>query len=821
MSLKTKLTSLITTFVLLCSLLTVGVFAVKNTTFNVGGSIEFNVKGIEASIKMISNSGFKTTNGKAIGTDVLTDITLNNDMSAQAVADAFAPWSGLELEFVEGATTATIVLEIENTVQSEEEGVVPDNYLDISAMASVTTTNNARIKVENNAGGVTALLQQGDKATYTITFEIVDDGYSASLEGFSVNFDLQKKVSTDFDVLSADMTYQTLKFRTIDGEDGLSVEDIGAEQTMEDDEWGNYYQSTGNLVIPAYVNNGGTIYPVRTIANNAFGYDMSYAGSSIENISIPKTITSIGDSAFFACESLSSITMPYSVEAIGDWVFFGCIDLTNLTISASVISIGEDVFSACTSLESIVIENANSIYDSRNNCNAIIETATNTLITGCKNTVIPNTVTSIGYSAFYECAGLTSITIPDSVEAIGDYAFSGCIDLTSIIIRAGVTSIGETAFQGCSGLTSITIPDSVTRIGLGAFDRCSSLTSITIPDSVTTIEGAAFCGCSSLTSITIPDSVTSIEFNTFNGCSSLTSIALPDSVEVIGEYAFYGCSSLTSITIPDSVTTIEGAAFSDCSGLTSITIPDSVTRIGKSAFYINSLTSIVVDSGNSVYDSRSNCNAIIETATNTLLYGCQNTIIPNSVKRIGGSAFSGCKSLTSITIPDSIEAIEDGAFFYCKSLTSITIPDSVTSIGKSAFSSCESLTSITIPDSVEAIGDSVFASCKGLTSITLSNSITSIGKEAFDSCSSLTSLTIPDGVTSIGKSAFDGCSSLTSITIPASVTSIGDWVFYNTTKLKTINYRGTEEQWDELLKNDGYGNNYLNVAKKVYNYTGA
>ena len=752
MSLKTKLTSLITTFVLLCSLLTVGVFAVKNTTFNVGGSIEFNVKGIEASIKMISNSGFKTTNGKAIGTDVLTDITLNNDMSAQAVADAFAPWSGLELEFVEGATTATIVLEIENTVQSEEEGVVPDNYLDISAMASVTTTNNARIKVENNAGGVTALLQQGDKATYTITFEIVDDGYSASLEGFSVNFDLQKKVSTDFDVLSADMTYQTLKFRTIDGEDGLSVEDIGAEQTMEDDEWGNYYQSTGNLVIPAYVNNGGTIYPVRTIANNAFGYDMGYAGSSIENISIPKTITSIGDSAFFACESLSSITMPYSVEAIGDWVFFGCIDLTNLTISASVISIGEDVFSACTSLESIVIENANSIYDSRNNCNAIIETATNTLITGCKNTVIPNTVTSIGYSAFYECAGLTSITIPDSVEAIGDYAFSGCIDLTSIIIRAGVTSIGETAFQGCSGLTSITIPDSVTRIGLGAFDRCSSL---------------------------------------------------------------------TSITIPDSVTTIEGAAFSDCSGLTSITIPDSVTRIGKSAFYINSLTSIVVDSGNSVYDSRSNCNAIIETATNTLLYGCQNTIIPNSVKRIGGSAFSGCKSLTSITIPDSIEAIEDGAFFYCKSLTSITIPDSVTSIGKSAFSSCESLTSITIPDSVEAIGDSVFASCKGLTSITLSNSITSIGKEAFDSCSSLTSLTIPDGVTSIGKSAFDGCSSLTSITIPASVTSIGDWVFYNTTKLKTINYRGTEEQWDELLKNDGYGNNYLNVAKKVYNYTGA
>ena len=534
--------------------------------------------------------------------------------------------------------------------------------------------------------------------------------------------------------------------------------------------------------VNAYINYNGDIYPGHKATNgilntlNLSQADIVSGGSFYEhsgetgeryerlNFGIYYTNDNCVSKHLFSDTRIKSIILPNSVTSIEPEAFFNC-----------------------SNLSSIKIESGNSYYDSRNDCNAIIEKSTNTLIVGCKNTIIPNSVTSIGENAFYKCSGLTSINIPNSVKSIDSRAFAVCSGLTSITIPNSVTSIGDESFYFCTSLASITIPNSVINIGgnafintiwekkqqkglvyagkvvyryfgempantnitieegtLGiasrAFGGCIGLTSVTIPNSVTSIGQSTFYNCSGLTSVTIPNSVTSIGDYTFYGCSGLTSINIPNSVTSIGSSAFCGCSGLTSINIPNSVTSIGSSAFGGCSSLTAITIPSSVTSIDVSSFSRSSLTSIKVESDNQKYDSRNNCDAIIETSSNTLIIGCKNSTIPNSVTSIGNSAFYYCSGLTSVTIPNSVTSISQSAFYNCSGLTSITIPNSVTSIGGSAFSGCSSLTSIAIPNSVTSIGSSAFYNCSGLTSIAIPNSVTSIGSSAFQKCSNLFSV---------------------------------------------------------------------------------
>ena len=288
--------------------------------------------------------------------------------------------------------------------------------------------------------------------------------------------------------------------------------------------------------------------------------------------------------------------------------------------------------------------------------------------------IIPDTVTynGIGYP----------------VTSIGEYALA-YTSLSSVTIPNTVTSIENHAFRNSTSLSSVTIPNSVTHIGYCAFGYCSSLTGVTIPNSVTSIEENAFAECTSLTSVTLPNTITTIGRLVFSNCTSLTSVTIPNSVNTIEYSAFMHCTSLTSVTIPNSVISIEGYAFGQCTSLTSVTIPSSVTSIeGDSFAGDTSIVTLVVSSGNPVFDSRNNCNAIIQTDMNLLILGCKTTTIPNSVTHIGYYAFAECTSLTRITIPNSVRYIGSYAFAFCASLTSVTIPNSVTDVENDAFSNC-------------------------------------------------------------------------------------------------------------------------------------
>ncbi len=599
----------------------------------------------------------------------------------------------------------------------------------------------------------------------------------------------------------------------------------------------NSVTSIGNYVLDGCIGLTSVTIPNSVTSIGNFAFD---GCTGLTSVTIPESVTSIGNNAFYGCSSLTSVhisdlaawcrftfnnsgsnplsyahhlylngeevkdlVIPNSVTSIGSFAFDGCTGLTSVTIPNSVASIGANALYGCSSLTSVTI---------------------------------PNSVTSIGANAFYGCSSLTSVTIPSSVKSIGQYAFNNCSSLELIVSEITTPfSISNGAFSGIpsnavllvpkgtknayqawrayfkdivehmweiegffvvngiyyevlgedfsiggiavevmqspSGNSysgNVTIPNTisydgtnftVTSIGKNAFYNSSGLISVTIPNSVNNIGVQAFLKCSSLTSVNIPNGITIIDESVFFGCSNLASISIPNSVEVIGMSAFYNCSSLTSITIPKSVTSIAGNAFYGCSGL----------------------SSIKVESGNPEYDSRNNCNGVIETATNALIIGCKNTVIPNTVTNIEG-AFAGCSSLTTITIPSSVTNIE-GAFSGCTGLTSITIPSSVKNTGLYTFQYCTSLSSVTLPNTLTSIGNYAFAACSSLTTITIPSSVISIGNYAFNNCSSLV-LVVSEiaSPSSISNYAFGGIPSNAVLHVPNGTVSayqaLSSWSTY-------------------------------------------
>ena len=264
---------------------------------------------------------------------------------------------------------------------------------------------------------------------------------------------------------------------------------------------------------------------------------------------IPEGTKEIEVDAFAGCTELISVTIPETVTSIGDGAFWCCDNLTEIVIPASVNQIGHSLFGGCEKLKSVVVKEGNNTYDSREQCNAIIETSTGRLVAGCMTSVIPQSVKEIGFAAFRNCTTLQEIHIPDGVTAIGEYAFISCQALTSIVLPEGITEIKECTFQECTNLEEVGIPDTVTKIGECAFYKCAKLSNLVLPKALEEM-GKAALAATNLTKIEVPESLTVIPPYAFS-VTHITSIAIPASVTEIGDKAFKGCRRLESIQVPN------------------------------------------------------------------------------------------------------------------------------------------------------------------------------------------------------------------------------------------------------------------------------
>lgn len=465
---------------------------------------------------------------------------------------------------------------------------------------------------------------------------------------------------------------------------------------------------SGSIVIPETVEG----YTVTSIGGWAFS-----ECRSLTSVVIPETVTSIGEGAFWCCSNLvsinqvdgvnhlpngitdigwvafegcgiSSITLPTSLSFIDGRMFSEC-PLTSIYIPANITSIHPEAFRGCPYITSIKVDPLNEYYDSRNNCNAIIQTSNNELNTGCENTIIPDGIEKIAGDAFAGRVGLTAINIPSSVTAIAagslDGTFSNCtslerVDITdleawcNIVFANGdsnpLRSAGKLYLNG-TRITALTIPTSVIEIKNYAFIG-GKFTSLTIPNTVIRIGEAAFSGCSTLRTAKVSNiengcNLTAIEHDAFCDCSALQSVNFTEYVTQLGEAAFARCGSLTEVKLNDNLTTFLPNTFLECGNLTTVNIPNSLISIGNSAF---------------------DCcgNLSIEL------------ILPEGLTIIGNRAFASCGKLPSLSLPNTLTTIGSEAFSGTGSLRSLYIPSGVTSIGSMAFVQMSNAISIIVDE---------------------------------------------------------------------------------------------------------------------------
>ena len=449
-----------------------------------------------------------------------------------------------------------------------------------------------------------------------------------------------------------------------------------------------------NITIPTSVSIGGASYNVKAIAESAL------ANCSIDTLVVSEGIESIGDRAFYDNYSLKSLTLPTSLRSIGNNAFYYCYSFSNLVIPQGVETIGEQAFYYCNAL---------------------------------KRVELGSTVKSIGDRAFYNLSNLK--TVVSRIET--PFEIRGTVfcrsynttwnsdtqqyDTTYTANNATLcVPIGKkAAYQAIKGWTVFAdiVEGELIEITSGDLAYVINADRKT----ATVVNGNNY---NKLTKADIPSKVTyededydvkAIEANAFEG-TSIASLTIGEGVETIGQEAFENCRQLSAVSLPSTITTIDEAAFRYCYRLPSITIPVATTKIGDMVFSgCTNIGTMVVAVGNTVYKSQGS-NAIIEIATNKLVYGCKNTVIPEGVTEIGFEAFFNCQ-MTAIQIPSTVETIGQSAFASCVRLKEIVLPEGVDSISFGAFNDCQVMKMVQLPNSLRFIGELSFANCNSLENV--------------------------------------------------------------------------------------------------------
>ena len=441
--------------------------------------------------------------------------------------------------------------------------------------------------------------------------------------------------------------------------------------------------------------------PTATVTDAGYGSRVPVLGDS--TFIVPRSVTiggrdylvrKIGRQAFAGHPEIKHLVISEGTEIVNDDAFAYCLNLESISLPATLEILAPASFRGCSAVESISIAEGNGTYDSREGCNAIIETDKGTLVLGCKATRIPGGVTAIGECAF-----------------IGQQCIGG------MAIPEGVKMLGCRAFADCTGLRHISLPQSLQSIGEGAFEGCASLEEMAIPEGVREIGNSMVAGCARLGRLTV--SLKNKWYDSRQDCNAIISTQ--------EDCLVAGCGNSV---IPEGVRSIGEKAFSS-SAICSIRIPASVTQIVRTAFlHCRLCSSIEVAPGNPVYDSRGGCNAIIETATATLIKGCGRTVMPADVGTIGDMAFCGATMPDNLVIPEGVRSIGDNAFSDCGILT-LRLPSSLQRLGNSAFSGCGRLRVVEMFGTELHLGWSVFEHCRALCAVRLPQHIKHEGYNVF------------------------------------------------------------------------------------------